>query len=400
MALILGSSNGNILQSRAMQELTAELDKLIADQAAYLMPEQHSSLINGLTRDLLEEKTWEDNICREIQQSLKDLEQAPDIEQLKERYNSFNRIARRYFKRRESPLSMHDFCGRSRDIVVGWGVKSVLAKRGGSTNPFTICALGNYGRKETTLTSPCDLLLIYGNTDSAGEAWFSGFADDISLVLSHVDLSARFMRLDDPDWRGEIDVWKSRIASQAGTPDPSSETVSLCDLRPVFGEPELAKELRSLAHLTLVNDPFSFLSALRTASIMPVGFNFFGRLRMEKSGSHKGEFNLTQFALAPMVVTLRMLSIQKNIEETATPDRIRKLQQAGELGVDLASKLLNAYHDFQRIKLSAETEDKGNERDGFYLDREEISHYDEGRLKQGLDTLFNLQRIVYQNVES
>jgi signal-transduction protein with cAMP-binding, CBS, and nucleotidyltransferase domain len=101
-----------------------------------------------------------------------------------------------------------------------------------------------------------------------------------------------------------------------------------------------------------------------------------------------------------MIVTIRMLAIQKNIEETGTPDRIRKLQQAGELGVDLASKLLIAYHDFLRIKLSAETAGKGNERDGFYLDREEITHDDEGCLKQGLDALFNLQRIVYQNVES
>jgi signal-transduction protein with cAMP-binding, CBS, and nucleotidyltransferase domain len=295
---------------------------------------------------------------------------------------------------------MHEFCCRCRDIVIDWAIKSVLPEKGESPAPFTICALGNYGRSEATLSSPCDLLLIYGNTGQEGESWFSEFAGKVSAILGRIGLLADFMRIDDPEWRGDMGVWKDRIASQAGTPDPLSETVALCDLRPVYGDPELAKELRSIAHHTLVNDPFTFLSAMRSASIMPVGFNFFGKLKMEKSGTHRGEFNLVQFALTPMVVTIRMLTIQKNLEETATPDRIKTLQTVGELGVDLASKLLKAYQNFHRIKLSAEVTGKGNDRDGFFLDREEISHDDESYLKQGLDALFNLQRIVYQNVEA
>lgn len=400
MALILGGSNGDITHSRALQDLLAELDRMIAEQTAYLVPEQHTSLINGICSTLLDEMAWEKQTTATIEKALHDLEHAPDCTTLKEQFNSCQQIAAAYFNKRESVLSVHDFSCRCRDAVIHWAVQSVLANSGECPTPFTICALGNYGRKEVTFSSPCDLLLVYGNIEDSSESWFTSFAEELSGILEQIGLTAPFMRIDDPEWRGDVNTWKTRIAMQAGTPDPLSETVSLCDLRPVYGDSMLADELRSLAHYTLVNEPFSFLSALRSASIMPIGFNFFGRLKVEKSGSHRGEFNLVQFALMPMVITIRMLTIQKNIAETATPDRIRKLQGSGELGVDLAAKLLRAYQDFHRIKLISEVAGKGNDRDGFYLDREEISPQDESCLKQGLDALFNLQRIVYQNVES
>lgn len=399
MALILGSSDGDVVNSRAIQELVAELDSMIAGQAAYLMPDQHTSLIHGISRELMAEREWEEQSSIQMQQALHDIRTAPDVDSFMANYRSFQEHASAYFNRRGSVLSLHDFCSRCRDISVEWALRSALGS-GENPVPFTVCALGNYGRMEPTLSSPCDLMMLYGDTSVSGEAWFSKFADKVSRVLDCVKLYAPIMKIDDPEWRGGMSLWRSRIASQAGTPDPSSETVALCDLRHVFGDDDLAMELRSLAHTTLVNDQSAFLSALRTASIMPVGFNFFGRLRMEKSGSHRGEFNLVQFALMPLVVTIRMLAIQKNLVEASTFNRIKRLQTSGDLGVDLAAKLLKAYHDFHRIKLAAEVAGKGSEREGFYLDREEISHDDESCLKQGLDALFNLQRIVYQNVEA
>ncbi|MBT0663463.1 hypothetical protein KI809_04030 [Geobacter pelophilus] len=399
MALILGSRDGDIVNSKAMQELVADLDRMIADQAAYLMPEQHRSLVNGIAQNLLEEQEWEERFAAQLDDALAALEKAPDIASLQQQYLSAVDSATSYFARRQSVLSMHRFCSQSRDIMIHWAIRSGLATCGESPAPFAICALGNYGRHETTFSSRCDLLLVYGSSDPSAEQWFATFSGKVSAILDQLELSANFMRLDDPEWCGDIGLWKSRIASQAGTPDPSSETVALCDLRPVFGSQELALELRSMAVRSLNSDQLTLMAALRSASIMPVGFNFFGRLRMEKSGSHRGEFNLVQFALNPMVVTIRMMAIQKAISDTATSDRISKLLAAGELGVDLAAKLLKAYHDFHRIKMSAEVAHKGNEQDGFYLEREEISHDDEICLKQGLDALFNLQRIVYQNVE-
>jgi signal-transduction protein with cAMP-binding, CBS, and nucleotidyltransferase domain len=399
MALILGSRDGDFVGSKAMQELVADLDRMIADQAAYMMPEQHRSLINGISQSLLEEQEWEQKFTAQLNDALSTIEKATDIASLQQLYRSALDSATTYFTRRQSVLSMHQFCSKSRDIIIRWAIRSELAISGESPAPFAICALGNYGRQETTFSSRCDLLLVYGNSDVSAEQWFSAFAGKVSAILDQLELSTDFMRLDDPEWCGDIGVWRGRIASQAGTPDPSSETVSLCDLRPVFGNHELAQELRSAAIRSLNSDQLNLMAALRSASIMPVGFNFFGRLRMERSGSHRGEFNLVQFALNPMVVTIRMMAIQKSISETATSDRISKLLAAGELGVDLAAKLLKAYHDFHRIKLSAEVAHKGNEQDGFYLEREEISHDDEVCLKQGLDALFNLQRIVYQNVE-
>lgn len=400
MAILLGNNNGDITSSRTIRELMAGLDGMIAEQAAYMMPDHHLSLIEGVANAIREEREWEEQAGNMIALALQNLENAPDLASLEQLNKTAMATAAEYFKRRESVLSMHQFCCKCRDLMIQWATRSALEDAGGTPVPFALCSLGNHGRMEATLSSPVDLLLIYGNTDEAGEAWFTNLAQTVSRSLSRLGLVAPFVRIDDPEWRGNLTLWKDRIAMQAGTPDPSSETTMLCDLRPSFGDPELAGELRSLARSSLTGDPLTLLSALRAASIMPVGFDFFGRLKVEKSGAHRGEFNLVQFALTPLVVTIRMLAIQKKLEQTSTPDRIRGLLNAGELGVDLASKLLMAYHDFHRIQLAAEVAGKGSEKEGFYLVREEIPPDDENCLKQGLEAIFNLQRIVYQNVEA
>lgn len=399
MALILGS-DGDVLSSMAIRNLLSELDSMIAAQTAYLMPSEHNSLISGIARELRDESAWEENTTREIHDLLENLQQAQDVSALYESSLPFRDQAEKYFRHRESVLAMHQFCGAFSETIIRRIISIFMQAGGGAPVPFSVCAIGNFGRGESTLSSLCPLLLVHENTDANGEEWFAGFAEKVSANLDRFGMLHDFVRIDDPEWRGGIDLWKSRVDSQAGTPDPSSETVSLCDLRSVYGDHRLGGGVKKAAVETLLASPDVMRSALRNASIIPIGFNFFGNLKVEKAGRHRGEFNLVQFALDPMVVTLRMLAIQKGIGETSTPDRIRKLQYAGELGVDLATRLLNTYKDFLRIKLFEELSGKGREKEGFYLDSEDLSRFDESCLKQGLDAIFSLQRIVYQNVES
>jgi signal-transduction protein with cAMP-binding, CBS, and nucleotidyltransferase domain len=133
---------------------------------------------------------------------------------------------------------------------------------------------------------------------------------------------------------------------------------------------------------------------------MPVGFNFFGNLKLEKTGSHRGEFNLQQLAISPLVATIRMLAIRSGISASSTPERIKSLVDTGELGVDQATKLLQGYHNFLRLKIFAEISGKLADKDGFFINHEDMVEDEEEKLIQGLDALFNLQRILFQSVEA
>ena len=57
----------------------------------------------------------------------------------------------------------------------------------------------------------------------------------------------------------------------------------------------------------------------------------------ESSGEHKGEFNLKLLAWAPLVMNVRILSINQGIPATNTVERITLLEKEGSYGYDAAT---------------------------------------------------------------
>jgi signal-transduction protein with cAMP-binding, CBS, and nucleotidyltransferase domain len=270
----------------------------------------------------------------------------------------------------------------------------------GVSGQFAICGLGVYGRGESTVSTPCDLVLIYGDDLKRGEKGLEPITSMISNALDMMELtSISGFVLDSDECRGTLSEWRERVAVSAAQPSLQKAISCIAEMRHITGEESLSEQLRSYALNEITGHQDRLLSLLKSASTMPVGFDFFGRLKMERSGDHRGEFNLQHFSLEPLECTARMMSYRVGITDIYTPNRIKRLMQVGELGIDLATKLLMAYHDFARIKFGLEVNGSGSERDGLFLERNNISHDDEICLKLGLDALFNLQRIVYQSVE-
>ncbi len=400
MSLILGGRGGDILGSSTIQELFEVLDQMIAEQTSYLMPEQHLVLLDGITKGFRDERVWEEKFLADLEQALDALTASADLAELERQYTDCMRLGGEFFLRRQSVLALHAFCTKCRDRLIDWAIRSLEARIGPPPRAYACCGIGYCGRSEATLSTSCNLLLIYQDDGAEDTAWFSLLGDEISTLLDSLGIiGPGGMKPLGPARVASEEAWRKRIASLAATPGSFGEIARICDLRLMSGSEELAGRLHSAAYETLRSDQSSLQGALRTVSIMPVGFNFFGRLKLEKRGGHRGEFNLIQSTLTPLVLTVRILSIRAGISSTSTPERIRLLLEAGELGVSQTANLLRAYHDFIKIKVQLEISGKGGERFGFYFEPDELSHDQELSLKQGLDALFNLQRIVYQSVE-
>ena len=406
MAIFLGSTKGAIATSRIVEELVGELDSLIAEQAAYQLPEQHVSFLGEFIRELHGEREWEERINQSFQNALTRLAASADAAALRQDFDTCSHLAVEYFVRRGSVLGTHHFCTESRDLLVRSAIRIAelqLKKRGleGPQSPHAWCAMGSYGRKEATFTTPCDLMLVQYDDHYDSSDWFARLGEAVATILRTAGLSSTSGITPDHEiWRGSITSWRERFIEQIFAAGQPSEVVLFTDLRLVSGSEELAERLR-----TVIGGNLSFRSgkvqaALHSAASLPLGFDFFGRLRVEKSGSHRGKFNLLEFALTPLVQTIQVLSVRSPRTATETVDRIRQLQEAGDINVDLSGKLLRAYHEFTRRKLILEVGGIGNEPTGFYFDPHELSHEEESRFKQGLEAVFSLQRIVLQGVEA
>ena len=133
----------------------------------------------------------------------------------------------------------------------------------------------------------------------------------------------------------------------------------------------------------------------RTVAEMPTGLNFFGRLRLPKSGRHQGEFDLCQYALAPLINNVRVLAINCALHETSTIARVKGLQERGHLSVDLTEKLLFAYHDFIRLKINRQLGVGCDKELACFIARQELTKDEEFRLRTGLEAVSDLEKMVY-----
>lgn len=401
MSLILGGRGGDILSSSTIQEMFAELDRMITEQASYMMPEQYLALLDGITNGFRDERVWEEQFLASLEQALDALTASADVAELERQYTNCLRLEGEFFLGRQSVPALHAFCTKTRDRLINWAISSLEARVGTPTSGYACCGIGYCGRSEATLSTSCNLLLIYRDDHPDDNEWFLALGDEISALLDRLGvIGPGGMKPLGPARIESIGVWRKRIASLAVTPGSFGEIARICDLRLMAGDADLAKELLAMACETLRSDQASLQLALRIVSAMPVGFNFFRRLKLEKRGGHRGEFNLIQSTLTPLVLTIRILAIRAGISATSTPERIKLLLEAGELGVTQTANLLKAYHDFIKIKVQLEITGKGGERFGFYFEPDEITDEQELSLRQGLDALFNLQRIVYQSVEA
>jgi signal-transduction protein with cAMP-binding, CBS, and nucleotidyltransferase domain len=128
---------------------------------------------------------------------------------------------------------------------------------------------------------------------------------------------------------------------------------------------------------------------------MPTGLDFFSRLRVEKSGRQRGKFDLEQFALSPLVTNVRMLAIGAGLHETGTIARIKGLQAAGHLSVELTERLLRAYHDFTRLKVGRQLAYGCEDGQGRFIDPRALTADEEERLRSGLEAVAGLEKIAY-----
>lgn len=128
---------------------------------------------------------------------------------------------------------------------------------------------------------------------------------------------------------------------------------------------------------------------------MQTGLDFFSRLRLEKRGRHKGEFDLEQHALLPLIANVRMLAVYRGLRETATIERIKGLQSSGCLNVDLTETLLRAYHDFSRLKINRQLAAGGGREDLCFIDPRNLTPEEESCFRNGLEAVTAIEKIVY-----
>jgi len=326
-------------------------------------------------------------------------------------HDELNQIELERFLLTYSVSALHHSCTHYRDVLARRAMALVAAEMESNGRPmldlpFALISMGSDGRKEQTLITDQDYLIVYG--DGGGAEADRYFADYSTLLVDRLE-EAGFKRCTgdimptNQTWRGSLSQWHKRLLAivRYEVEDYAKNMMNmivLSDARFVAGDRSLAEELVS----TIRNMEREYSRVLwgmaKAATEMKLALGFMKRLWTESSGEHKGEFNLKLLAWAPLIMNVRILSINQGIPATNTVERITLLEKEGSFSASMASDLREAYHVLTKHRILLQVRViKGIQKDSYHLNPYELPAEERERIRHALIRIDELQKMIHTN---
>ena len=270
--------------------------------------------------------------------------------------------------------------------------------------PYCWIVFGSEGRKEQTYKTDQDNAIIYSDPQTEEEAeaagnYFSAFSVSVkdALLKCGFPLCQGDYMASNPKWRQPLATWKEYFSQWIFTPTSEAILASciLFDFRPVYGNFTLANKLREHLQERLKNqDMFLKLMAQLTIKLRPP-ISFFKSFIVEKSGEHKNKLNLKFTCLAPLVNMVRLFSLEKNIRETSTLDRLLVLRDSHSIVMENGEDLEHAFEflTLLRIRQQQAQIEAGVEPDNF-IDPGGLSNFERKVFKESCQLIAKVQDLI------
>jgi CBS domain-containing protein len=267
---------------------------------------------------------------------------------------------------------------------------------------LALVALGPAGRQEFTPFCPLQFMLVHGQAGDAEGRLIERFA-----TLLHEGFQACGLLVDEVvtprngKWRGTLSEWGQRLVNVLahGKYSEVIEILRLADQTHLHGTAESGSSFSQLSLATLAASPVARNNLVSRVVALSNGIGMMGGLRFEKSGPFRGQFALLENAMQPLSASLSALALLKRLETTTTPRRVRELLWRRELNVDMAERLLQAWHMLHELRLVREggVQPDWSNASPLHLDIEQLSVAEQEALRESLEAVGNIQRHVGLN---
>jgi len=331
--------------------------------------------------------------------------------ELKAIHDDLNQIEMERFLLTSSVSSLHHSCTHYRDVLAKRAMILVAAEMEAEGRPlpvipFALISMGSDGREEQTLITDQDYLIVYGDGGVEAEdrylLEYSTHTVD-NPVQAGFWLGTGGIMPSNQSWRGSLSQWRKRLLAivRYEAEDYAKnmmDLIVLSDARYVAGDRSLANEL-----VTMIRDMERDYSRVlwgmaKAATEMKLALGFLKRLWTESSGEHKGEFNLKLLAWAPLVMNVRILSINQGIPATNTVQRICLLEKEGSFSSSMANDLRGAYHILTKHRILLQIKAiKGIQKDSYHLNPYQLSAEEREHIRHAIIKIEELQKIIHTN---
>jgi CBS domain-containing protein len=299
------------------------------------------------------------------------------------------------------PMTIGRVVAEMNDQVIARILKLAITELGAPPINFCWAVMGSEGRREQTFKTDQDNALILAQPDSSEQAdlardYFSRMADFVNgalLECGFPECPGGFMAKN-PRWRLTGDEWREQFAKWINTPEPDEvmNATIFFDMRAAGGDASLLSELQSdVFEMARRNRLFMRqLARLAVQNTPPVGF--FRNLLLERSGSHKGTFDIKQRGTMPISDLARVYAIEFDLRPTNTNERLHDLRAKNVLNGEYVGELIDAFEFLMLVRLRHQmSQVSNNTRPDNYIAPDDLGSLDRTTLREAFDVISTAQ---------
>lgn len=250
------------------------------------------------------------------------------------------------------------------DAATGRLLQLAIKELGQPPADFAFIAMGSQGRQEQTLVTDQDNGIIYilpagANPHEVQEYFlFLGRYVCEGLHLAGYSFCRGGVMASNPRWCRPLPEWIANFDDWIRTSE-AQEIINLSisfDLRTVYGNASLTRELRRAVHTSLNDTPAVFHHLAQNAMQFKSPFHLVGNIYLSGGATeHSGEINLKD-AMMPMVSFARLYALRHLVQPTHTLERIESLIEQEILGSSVQDDITASYDLLMQLRLQTQAE--------------------------------------------
>jgi len=220
---------------------------------------------------------------------------------------------------------------------------------------FSFLCLGSEGRKEETLFTDQDNAIIYENVpkekEFAVQAYFNNLGERVCNSLNYVGYSFCLGNImaKNPIWCKPIDAWEEYFGNWISTPEPQNllDATIFFDFRSVYGDEMLVEKLKHGIDDAIKQNPlFLYHLAFNTFNTKSPHISS-GNILSDKHG----DVIDLKSALVPIIMFARTYSLQHNIWNSNTIERLVALKEKHIVSDSTIDEIIFVYNFLMNLRL-------------------------------------------------
>lgn len=264
---------------------------------------------------------------------------------------------------------------------------------------MTLIAIGPAGRCEYSPFCPLQLLLVHGEVAESHIQTITLFCQTLHSEFEETGLFIDpIVTPRNGVWRGTLTDWQQR-GEDALRPQAAEDLINLCrlvDQYPLYPVEGFAPGFKKISSTILGGSRPAQANLIERMKSLSNGLGLMGGLKLERSGSGRGQFRLLDHGLLPLSTALSALSLIKSSTAISNSERIQDLLKRHELDVELAERMLATWHSLHGLRLQREQSFQIEQHinQPLFLDPHELSAEQRQLLEAALESVAFIQRHV------